>query len=192
MLISVGDTPEGQAIASRQPVLVGPRVDLNRFSSPWVRHAVENGVRSGCAVPLITHNRTLGALSVVSTREDAFTAADAELLSKCAGSQIAIAVANALNFARAHQAEDEMRRQFERERLLLEINNAVVSHLDLPELLGTVSACLKRVLPHDLAGIALYDPGTHRLVAHALDFPQAIKTSSRWALRFRSTELPKV
>ena len=43
VLISLHDTPEGQAIASRQPVLVGPVVDLTRFSSPWVRHAVENG-----------------------------------------------------------------------------------------------------------------------------------------------------
>ncbi len=171
VLISLHDTPEGQAIASRRPVLVGPVVDLERFSSPWVRHAVENGVRSGCAVPLISHDRTLGALSVVSLREDAFKKAEAELLAQCAA-QIAIAVENALNFARAHQAEKEMRRQYERERLMLEINNAVVSHLELPKLLKTVSACLSQVIPHDLAGIALYDPGTRQLVAHALDFPQ--------------------
>lgn len=168
--ISLDDTPEGQAIASRQPVLVGPVVDLERFSSPWVRHAVENGVRSGCAVPLISHDRTLGALSVVSLRDDAFTQADSELLAQCAG-QIAIAVENALNFARAHQAEKDMKRQYERERLMLEINNAVVSHLELPKLLKAVSACLSQVIPHDVAGIALYDSGTQRLVAHALDFP---------------------
>ncbi|MFO0698238.1 MAG: hypothetical protein U0236_03335 [Nitrospira sp.] len=43
VLISSQDIPEGQAIRSRQPVLVGPMVDLTRFSSPWVQHAVENG-----------------------------------------------------------------------------------------------------------------------------------------------------
>src|SRR5262249_3509768 len=66
-LSSMEDTPEGEAIPSRRPVLVGPVVDLVRFSSPWVRRAVENGVRSGCAVPLISHDRALGALSVVSS-----------------------------------------------------------------------------------------------------------------------------
>lgn len=170
VLISVGDTPEGQAITSRRPVLVGPKVDLSRFSSPWVRHAVENGVRSGCAVPLIFDGRTLGALSVVSSREDAFTVPDAELLTQC-GNQIAIAVENALNFERAQQAERKMWRQYERERLMLEINNAVVSHLELPELLKALSACLRRVIQHDFAGIALYDHDSHRLIAHALDFP---------------------
>ncbi len=170
VLISLHDTPEGQAIASRQPVLVGPVVDLARFSSPWVRHAVENGVRSGCAVPLITHDRTVGALSIVSSRENAFGEADAWLLSQCA-KQIAIAVENALNFERAQQAEKKMRRQYERERLMLDINNAIVSHLELPELLKAVSACLCRVIPHDRAGFCLYDADTNRLLAHSLQFP---------------------
>jgi formate hydrogenlyase transcriptional activator len=170
VLISLQDTPEGQAILSRQPVLVGPVVDLGRFSSPWVRHAVENGVRSGCAMPLISHDRTLGALSVVSLREDAFKKPDVELLAQCAA-QIAIAAENALNFERAQQAEKEMRRQYERERLMLEINNAVVAHLELPELLTAISACLRRVLAHDLAALTLYDGATQKLFALALDYP---------------------
>ncbi len=171
VLISMEDTPEGQAITSRRPVLVGPLVDLTRFSSPWVRHAVENGVRSGCAVPLISHDRTLGALSVVSLREDAFNEADAELLNQFA-SQIAIAVENALNFERARKAEQEVRRQSERLRLLLEINNAVVSNLNLPELLAAISASLRRVLPTDFAGMALYDADCGQLRVQALDYAQ--------------------
>ncbi|MBX3302748.1 MAG: sigma 54-interacting transcriptional regulator [Nitrospira sp.] len=170
VLISVEDTPEGQAITSRRPVLVCPVVDLTRFSSPWVRHAVDNGVRSGCAVPLISHDRTLGALSVVSSCENAFTEADSRLLAQCS-KQIAIAVENALNFERAHLAEKEMRRQFERERLMLEINNAVVAHLELPELLKAISACLRRVMPHDLSGFCIYDSATNQLRGHLLDCP---------------------
>ena len=72
---------------------------------------------------------------------------------------------NALNYEQARAAERDL-------RLLLDINNALVSHLELPELLRAVSGCLRRVIPHDLAGIALYDPGTGQLVAHALDFPR--------------------
>jgi len=170
VLISLEDTPEGQAIMSRRPVLVGPVVDLTRFSSPWVRHAVDNGVRSGCAAPLISHDRTLGALSVVSLREDAFTEADAELLSQCA-SQIAIAVDNALNFERARAAEQELARKLDHLRLLLQVNNAVVSQLDLHELIRVISISIREVLHGDIAGVALYNNESDQLCAFVTDFP---------------------
>jgi formate hydrogenlyase transcriptional activator len=166
VLISLEDTPEGHAITSRRPVLVGPVVDLTKFSSPWVRHAIDNGVKSGCAVPLISHDRTLGALSIVSVREDAFNEADAELLGQCA-SQIAIAVENALNFDHARKVEQQAARERDRIRLLLEINNAVVSHLDLRELVKTISASLRDIMPHDTAGIALYEPEMNQLREYA-------------------------
>ena len=160
--ISAENTPEGEAIATGKPVLVGPVLDLTRFSSPWVRQAADNGVKSGCAVPLISHNRTLGALSVVSLSENAFHESDVALLVQCAN-QIAIAVENALNFERARDTEQQAARERDRIKLLLEINNAVVSHLDLSELVKTVSASLRDVMPHDAAGIALYEPEQNQL-----------------------------
>ena len=73
--------------------------------------------------------------------------------------------------ASAQSAQQQL--QYERDRLslVLEINNAVVSHLELRELLKAISACLRRVLPHDFAWFCLYDPATHQLRSHALDFP---------------------
>src|SRR5262249_21634618 len=174
LLISMEDTPEGQAITSRQPVVVGPVVDLTRFSSPWVRHAVDNGVRSGCAVPLISHDRTLGALSVVSLREDAFNEADGELLTQFA-SQIAIAVDNALNFERARKAEQEARRHFDHLGLVLRINNAVVSQLDLHELLQVISRSLREMAPNDTTGVALYEPESDKLRLVMTDFPEQMQ-----------------
>jgi formate hydrogenlyase transcriptional activator len=138
VLISLHDTPEGQAIASRQPVLVGPIVDLTRFSSPWVRHAVENGVRSGCAVPLIAHDRTVGALSVVSAHENAFGEADASLLSECA-KQIAIAVENVL----AYQEIANLKDKLSKEKLYLE--DEIRSELNFERIIGE-SPAIKQVL----------------------------------------------
>lgn len=138
VLISLHDTPEGQAITSRQPVLVGPIVDLTRFSSSWVRHAVENGVRSGCAVPLITHSRTVGALSVVSARENAFGEADAWLLSQCA-KQIAIAVENVL----AYQEIATLKDKLNKEKLYLE--DEIRSELNFEAIIGE-SPAIKKVL----------------------------------------------
>jgi formate hydrogenlyase transcriptional activator len=53
----------------------------------------------------------------------------------------------------------------------LEINNILASTLDLRELLSAISTCLKRVMPHDGASLALYDPVSHMLRASALEFP---------------------
>jgi hypothetical protein len=58
----------------------------------------------------------------------------------------------------------------DRARVLLEINNAVVSHLDLARVLQSVSECLRRELNHDFAALAIYDEEHHELRLHALDF----------------------
>lgn len=168
VLISLHDTPEGQAIASRQPVLVCPIVDLTRFSSSWVRHAVENGVRSGCAVPLITHDRTVGALSVVSLRENAFGEADARLLSQCA-KQIAIAVENVL----AYQEIATLKDKLDKEKLYLE--DQIRSELNFEEIIGE-SPAIKQVLkqvgivaPTDSTVLILGETGTGKeLLARAI------------------------
>ncbi len=52
-------TPPGLAIETRATVL-RDRVDLNEFHSPLMRRAYEGGVRSGCSVPLISHDQALG------------------------------------------------------------------------------------------------------------------------------------
>ncbi|HVF28200.1 MAG TPA: hypothetical protein VM943_08165 [Pyrinomonadaceae bacterium] len=43
---------------------------------------------------------------------------------------------------------------------MLEINNAVVSVLDLRELLKTISPCLRQIIHHDFAALLLYDSGS--------------------------------
>src|SRR5690349_21466194 len=59
----------------------------------------------------------------------------------------------------------------DRARVLLEINNAIVSHLDLAKVLNAISACLRREIKHDFAAMALYDAERNELRLHALDFP---------------------
>ena len=85
--------------------------------------------------------------------------------------QVAVAVDNVLHAASAQSAQQQLEYERDRLRLVLEINNAVVSHLELPKLLKAISGYLGRVIPHDLAWFCLYDPATHQLQTHALDFP---------------------
>ena len=60
----------------------------------------------------------------------------------------------------------------DRARVLLAINNAVVSHLDLADVLKAVSTCLRHEVNHDFAALALYNLERHELRLHALDFPE--------------------
>ena len=108
-------------------------------------------------MPLIAHGEAVGVLTVMNFREEAFSESDAELLTQIGG-QIALAVENALSFDRARKAERRAARERDRIRLLLDINNGIVSHLELGALVKTISASLLGVLPHEWAGIALYEP----------------------------------
>lgn len=166
-IATLDDTPVGLAIRTKQVVVTGSDY-LNQFPSEVVRRAASQGLRSYCSVPLLRKNRVIGAMSVASNTEAAFTPDDGELFMKIAD-QVAIAVENALNFEHARKAEQEATRQSERLQLMLEINNAVVSHLDLHTLVKSISACLHEVLEQDVTGISLYDPDTNQLRAYAYE-----------------------
>lgn len=153
-------TPPGLAIRTRSTVL-RERVDLEEFHSPLMRAAYENGLRSGCSVPLISHERVLGAINLGSTRESAFAEADAELLRQIAD-PVAIAVENVLNFERATK-------EGARVRTLLEVNNAIATNLNIRDLLRATSGCLHEYFKHDFSALALYDEKTDSLHVHAFD-----------------------
>lgn len=85
--------------------------------------------------------------------------------------QVAVAVDNVLNFSSTEAAQQSLARERDSLSLVLDINNAVVSNLELRDLLKAISTSLGRVIPHDFAWFCLYDSATHQLRAHALDFP---------------------
>jgi len=131
----------------------------------------KEGIRSFCLLPLTTAQRRLGALAFASVKMGAYNEADLEFLRQVAA-QIAVAVENALNFQDAQVYQEQLSRERDRLRLLLEVNNALVSNLDLRELLKQIATCLRRVIHHDYTALALYDPATNHMRLHALDFPE--------------------
>jgi len=66
----------------------------------------------------------------------------------------------------APQASDAQQLMRDREhlRLLLQVNNALVSHLDLHELFRAISDALGRIIQHDYSSLCLYDEGARELV----------------------------
>src|SRR6185436_8840338 len=61
------------------------------------------------------------------------------------------------NFDRASQLTGELRVVRDRLRLLLEVGNLLVSHLDYVSLLKAISESLRRVVRHDYVSVAVYD-----------------------------------
>ncbi|HVF68037.1 MAG TPA: sigma 54-interacting transcriptional regulator [Pyrinomonadaceae bacterium] len=159
-LLPLDGTPPGLAIRTRAAVL-RERVDFEEFCAPEIRLAYESGLRSGCSVPLISHERVLGTINLGSMREAAFTEADVELLRQIAD-PVAIAVENTLNFESATKER-------ERVRTLLEVNNAIATNLNISDLLRATSGCLHAYFKHDFSALALYDDKTDSLHVHAFD-----------------------
>jgi formate hydrogenlyase transcriptional activator len=56
-------------------------------------------------------------------------------------------------------------------QLLLEINNALVTTLELHELFRAISSSLGRVIQHDYSSLSLYVPELRHFRVYALDFP---------------------
>jgi formate hydrogenlyase transcriptional activator len=61
----------------------------------------------------------------------------------------------------------------DRYQLLLDINNAVVTRLDLGSILHATSDSLRKIIPHDSASISLYDLETGQLRLHTFDLQYA-------------------
>jgi formate hydrogenlyase transcriptional activator len=95
-------------------------------------------IRSLCSFPLISHERVLGVLSVVSMQEMAFSEDDLSYLGQVA-TQIALAVENALAYAELSKLKERLAR----ENVYLE--SEIRSELHFDEIVGR-SPALKRVL----------------------------------------------
>ena len=130
----------------------------------------ERGIQSLCVVPVTTALRKLGALAFGSRVGAAYSEIDVIFLQQVAR-QVAVALDNALNFEQVQSVQQQLTEERDRLRLLLEVNNTIVSVLDLHQLLNAVSASLRHLVPHEYASLSLYDRETHRLQIHALDFP---------------------
>jgi formate hydrogenlyase transcriptional activator len=155
---------------NQQPLVISHLEHDERF--PIVSQLLrQEGVQSLCVLPLTTAQRRVGAMALGSVEASAYDAADLEFLRQVAA-QVAVAVDNALNSQNAQIYQQELARERDRLRLLLEINNALVSTLDLRQLLSAISACLRRVMNHDYASLGLYEPAAQQVRLQALDFPQ--------------------
>jgi formate hydrogenlyase transcriptional activator len=164
------ETPGGWVWETQEPWVAAKLGSDTRFPD-LARWLCDRGVQSLCVVPATTALRRLGALAFGSKMEAAYTEIDVGFLQQVAR-QVAVAVDNALNFEQAQSAKEQLTREHHISRLLLDVNNAVISKLDLRELFAAITACLHQVMQFAYISLALYDRESNQLRIHALDFPQ--------------------
>ena len=85
----------------------------------------------------------------------------------------------------------ELRGEKDRLKLLLDLNNSMVSKLELRDLLRVISASVRRLMQCDSVGVNLPDPETGNLKLYAIDFPGA-KGSLREGMLHPPGSLPAI
>src|SRR5262245_3199097 len=166
--VPVDDSLTGSVWQTQQALLIDDIDHEVRFPRTMQRLR-NNSLRSCYCLPLSTAHRRLGVMTIGSVREKAYRSTEFRFLEQVAR-QLAVAIGNALNFEQAQSAQRQLTHERDRVRLLLEVNNAVVSHLDLDDLIPAVSTCLRKVIQHDGSALVLVDLETRRYRVHVLSF----------------------
>ena len=128
------------------------------------------GHRSLCLLPLKTAQRRLGALCFARKRRNSFSEKEIAFLSLI-GRYVALAIDNQLNFAHSEAVRIQLEGERTKLNLLLDLNNSVVSNLELREVLRSVSPSIRKTMRLDGVALILPDASNSALQLYALDFP---------------------
>src|SRR3989442_11452756 len=164
-------SPSGWVWQTQQPLVIADVDEETRFPD-FMPRLREHNVRSLAILPLTTEQHRLGSLGFGRVVPHGMTDTELQFMQRVA-SQVAVAVDNALNFETSQAYQQQLARERDRLRVLLDINNVLVTSRELPELFLGIVATLERVIHHDYTSLALFDPATALLKIHALDFPGA-------------------
>jgi len=126
--------------------------------------------RTAYLFPVSTAQKRYGFLSVTKLQGEEFAPEDVELLRSLA-SHVAVALECALARDRAELYQRQVVKERDRLRLLLEINNHIVSKLDINELFRSASASIRTYFRNDFTGFWLIDKQSNQLECVVLDFP---------------------
>jgi formate hydrogenlyase transcriptional activator len=160
---------DGLASDDSQPVVIS---SLDQETN--LRHIAqffnERGNRSLCLLPLKTVKRRLGAICLGRRRSNAFSGREIAFLSLIAR-YVALALDDQLNFANSEAIRIQLEGERTKLNLILDLNNSVVSNLELREVLRTVSPSIRRTMRLDGVALILPDASNTMLQLYALDFP---------------------
>jgi formate hydrogenlyase transcriptional activator len=173
-LVSINSSISGQVLRKAKTIRIDSfervREDPEIYGNPdgqlIYKHVIEEGLTTGCYLPLLGRDRVVGVLMLCRRSDNVFENDDVVLLEQVA-SQVAIAVENTLDYEKAVRDRDKETKQ----RLYLEEEiraefGAIVG--DSPAL-RTALDLVSTVAPTDSSVLILGETGTGKeLVARAI------------------------
>ena len=166
---AIEGNPAGWVWETQQTFVVHDVDEERRFPDFMPRYR-EHGVRSLAILPLTTAQHRLGAMGFGRLVPHHISDTELQFMQRVA-SQVAVAVDNALNLESSQAYQKQLARERDRFRVLLEVNNVLITSRELPELFPGIVSCLERVIHHDYTSLALLDPATKTLRIYAFYFP---------------------
>jgi formate hydrogenlyase transcriptional activator len=166
--IMYAGTGLGRALKEQIPIFV-PDVKRELALYPELASRV-NQVESAYIFPISTAGTKLGALVFARQARLEFSPADVELMRAIAG-HVAVVLENARAISLVEAYQRDLTRERDRLSLLLEINNHVVSVLDINDLFRAASASIRKHFGNDFTGFMLFNDRFDRLEVAVLDFP---------------------
>jgi formate hydrogenlyase transcriptional activator len=153
-------------IDSFEEVREDPEIYGNPDGEILYKHVMEEGLRTGCYLPLIGRDRVVGVLMLCRRSENNFAKDDVMLLEQVA-CQVAIAVENTLEYEQATKDRDKetKQRRYLEEEIRAELGEIIGESPALKTALSMVSV----VAPTDSGVLILGETGTGKeLVARAI------------------------
>jgi formate hydrogenlyase transcriptional activator len=129
---------------------------------PTLEFIRAQGRKMTCWLPLTTAHRKVGVMSFGS-RSSAVYTEDVVAFMEQVAAGVAIAVENGINRDQAMRYEHELREERDRLQFLLDVNNLLVSQLEYPTLIETISETVQRIVDADHIGVALFDQESGQL-----------------------------
>src|SRR5262245_34688439 len=154
------DGPAAQVWRSQQASVI-PIPDAGPLP-PGLEYTRGLGHKVTCWLPLTTANARVGVLAFGSSCASDYPD-EAVVFMEHVAAHVAVAVDNAINFDRARQLTGELTVERDRLRLLLDVGNLLVSHLDYGSLLKEISDSIKPVISHEHVSVSVHEESTDTL-----------------------------
>src|SRR5262249_42726209 len=144
--------PAGIVWKTQEPLILDDLAATAHQFPLIVSCLLEWGVKSACVLPLTSAHRRLGAMCIGSMSLHSYSSCDTEFLG-LVSAQVAVAVDNALGHEESRSLQQELARERDRLRSLLDLSSTAVSNLDLHEMFRAISASLRRLMQCDYASL---------------------------------------
>src|ERR1700678_4454663 len=163
-------TAVGRAIDEQKPIYV-PDLQAELSRIPELASQAKLLVpHSAYIFPISISGKKLGTLTFATAQRGQFSPEDMELMISVS-SHVAVALQGAVACDAAELYQRQLAHERDRLRLLLEINNQVVTQLGVNELFRSASTSIRKYFANDFTGFWLIDKHSNRLECVVLDFP---------------------